>query len=73
MKEIVPYFVHCEHLIVRTDLSHNSPEDYKHIALIECKAYKDKLRCPTNGKCVVARDSDTWNMIKRNDFLEKKK
>lgn len=70
---IRPYFVHCQYLIVRTDIGHTRDLDYKQIAVIECDAFRRGLECPENGKCVVARDESTWKPIKRKDFLEKKK
>lgn len=67
-----PYFLHCQDLIVRTDISHSSHPDFKQIAMIECRAYREGRQCLTSGNCVIAREEDTWKKISKKSFGEKK-
>ena len=53
----------CPELIVRTDFGYNSPKDYKTISMCECKRLQQGKKCKQNGKCIIARDSETGNNI----------
>lgn len=55
-----PTFLWCNELIVRTDFGHHSNEDYKTISLCECKRLMKNLPCNGRGRCIVAKDSNTW-------------
>ena len=66
-----PYFIHCPDLIVRTDIGHSTNADFKQIAMIECKAFREGRKCFDAGNCVVAREDDTWKKISKHSFGEK--
>lgn len=61
-------FNHCPDLIVRTDWSYSGNPDHKGIAGCECKALKEGRPCPRSGRCIEAREDDTWTRVSRKSF-----
>ena len=60
-----PKFVYCQYLQVYNDMSFNSKMEYVHtgISTCECKAYQQGIKCKLKGRCIIAREDETWKQV----------
>ena len=67
-----PYFLVCEHLKVYNDFGYSDKpgELYSESKINVCKCFlfeEDKF-CKNRGRCILAKDEDTWKQISRESF-----
>jgi hypothetical protein len=65
-----PKFIICQHLKVYKDMGYRQGEGFVDtgISLAECNAYKDGIPCPNRGRCILAREDDTWNQVSKKSW-----
>ncbi len=70
-----PIFITCPYLKVYNDVGFNHNKDvpgrYKEtgISNCECKLYMhEKGKCPNRGRCVIAREKDTWKQVSKKSW-----
>lgn len=61
----------CRYLVVRTDIGHSTPADYKHVATTSCLKLDANKGCPYKGKCVITRDDGTGKPVNRNTKVKR--
>ena len=67
---IKPIFDFCQELIVRTDIGSNMMQgDHKIITMCECKLAMAGGACKRGGKCIVARNPETYKLLTKKDEL----
>ena len=71
MSNVKPKFVVCQYIKIYNDLGFKEGGGFKEtgISVCECKAYmNEKDTCPNNGRCIIAKDPDTWKQITKKSF-----
>jgi len=68
-----PYFLLCNELITYNDYNPNNNKPYKQIAKMECKAFNEQRPCNNRGKCILAREADTWKVVSSKSWSESNK
>lgn len=61
-----PYFIYCEHLIVYRDVGYKDGTmefTQPKISNCECKRYQFNKSCTNKGRCIIARENNTWKMV----------
>ena len=70
---MIPKFETCQYLKVYNDMGYNN--DKKEfvdtgISLCECKAYKQGIKCKRRGRCIIARENETWLQVNSKSWTE---
>ena len=68
---MTPSFLICPELKVYNDFGINSvTREYteQSVSLCECKAYKEGRKCSNRGRCIIAKESETWKQVSSRSF-----
>ena len=66
-------FIHCPELVVYNDMGKKDGQYVNTgISSCECKARLEERQCISKGKCIVARDHETWSFINKDSFKKGK-
>jgi len=69
-----PTIIYCLELKVYNDMGmRDSKFVDTGISNCECEAYMNGKQCINGGKCIVAREPDTWKYINKQSFGKKEK
>ena len=64
---MTPYFIVCPHLIVYKDFAYSQESNKMYtdsqIATCECKRQLQGLPCTNRGRCIIAKEEDTWKNV----------
>jgi hypothetical protein len=67
-----PKFVICQELKVYNDFGfkNGSTREFteQSISLCECKAYEQGRKCKNRGRCIIAREDETWMQVNSKSF-----
>ena len=67
-----PYFIYCSHLVVYRDVGFNKDRTFGYskpiISKCECELYQKQKSCPIGGRCIIARENDTWKMVNKKSW-----
>jgi hypothetical protein len=69
-----PKFIWCSELKVYNDMAFkNGTREYTEafISCCECKAYMENRPCTNRGRCIIARDSETWEQVSKKTWQNK--
>jgi hypothetical protein len=68
-----PSFEYCHELIVYRDMAFAGDGSGRFvdtgISGCECKAYQQGRKCKRRGRCIIARESDTWLQVNSKTFV----
>lgn len=65
-----PYFLICSELITYNDFAPSMKHDHKTISVAECKAFREGRPCKIRGKCILAREEDTWKIVSSKSWKD---
>jgi len=63
---MTPKFICCPELKVYNDMGWNSDKgEFVHtgISTCECLAYQQGRKCRNRGRCIIAREDETWMQV----------
>ena len=67
-----PYFLVCEYLKVYNDFGYSDKPGELYtkskINVCECLLFEKDKSCKNRGKCIIAKDADTWKQISKKSF-----
>jgi hypothetical protein len=72
---MTPKFVCCQYLKVYNDMAFNSKREYVHTGIsgCECMAYQQEIKCKLRGRCIIAREDETWEQVSSKSWKGTKK
>lgn len=69
-----PKFIYCQELKVYNDMGWNSDKGEfvdTGISTCECKAYIEGRKCKNRGRCIIARENETWMQVNSKSWGDK--
>lgn len=64
---MTPYFLVCPDLVVHNDFGFSDKPDRlyseKQISVCECKREQKGLSCKNRGRCIIAKEHQTWKNV----------
>lgn len=71
---MIPKFIYCTELKVYNDMGWNSDKSEfvdTGISACECKAYQQGRKCKNRGRCIIAREDETWMQVNSKSWGDK--
>ena len=65
-----PKFLVCSELKVYNDMGYDSKQGFidTGISTCECKAYQQGRKCKNRGRCIIAKEDETWKQVNSKSF-----
>lgn len=65
-----PKFLTCPELKVYNDMGYDSKQGFidTGISTCECKAYQQGRKCKNRGRCIIAKEDETWKQVNSKSF-----
>lgn len=65
-------FITCRELKVYNDMGYDKKKGFVDtgISVCECKAYQQGRKCKNRGRCIIAREDETWLQVNSKSFGE---
>jgi hypothetical protein len=67
-------FITCRELKVYNDMGYDEKRGGfvdTGISTCECKAYQQGRKCKNKGRCIIARENETWLQVSSKSFGDK--
>jgi len=65
-------FITCRELKVYNDMGYDQKKGFVDtgISTCKCKAYQQGRKCKNRGRCIIAREDETWLQVSSKSFGE---